>query len=169
MEKSDLLTVSQFAAAVGQSRQNIYKELSKVESKLTTYLHIIDNRKYIEISAVKLYEKRETVNCSDNQSVNGDKNTTEKRQNGDNLLTGENDERILFLERELEEKNKQIETLHKLLDQQQQLSLHLQAKIDRLALAEPAGGTEEPARVSEQQEKYEKTKQSRIFRFFRRK
>ena len=86
MEKSDLLTVSQFAAAVGQSRQNIYKELSKVDSKLTTYLHIIDNRKYIEISAVKLYEKRETVNYSDNQSVNCDKKTTEKRHNGDNLL-----------------------------------------------------------------------------------
>ncbi len=164
MEKSDLLTVSQFAAAVGQSRQNIYKELSKVDSKLTTYLYIIDNRKYIEISAVKLYEKRETVNCSDNQSVNCDKKTTEKRQNGDNLLTGENDERILFLERELEEKNKQIETLHKLLDQQQQLSLHLQAKIDGLALAEPAGGTEEPARVSEQQEKPKRKRFSFLFR-----
>lgn len=164
MEKSDLLTVSQFAAAVGQSRQNIYKELSKVDSKLTTYLHIIDNRKYIEISAIKLYKKNETVNYSDNQSVNCDKKTTEKRHNGDNLLTGEKDERILFLERELEEKNKQIETLHKLLDQQQQLSLHLQAKIDGLALEEPAGGTEEPAKVSEQQEKPKRKRFSFLFR-----
>ena len=154
MEKSDLLTVSQFAAAVGQSRQNIYKELSKVDSKLTTYLHIIDNRKYIEISAIKLYEKRETVNCSDNHN----RKTTVKRQNSDNLLTGKKDDRIIFLERELEAKNKQIETLHKLLDQQQQLSLHLQAKIDGLALAKPVSGTEESIRASEQKEKPKKKK-----------
>ena len=158
MEKSDLLTVSQFAAAVGQSRQNIYKELSKVDSKLTTYLHIIDNRKYIEISAIKLYKKRETVNYDDNQSDNYNRKTTVKRQNSDNLLTGKKDDRIIFLERELEAKNKQIETLHKLLDQQQQLSLHLQAKIDGLALAEPASGTEESIMASEQKEKPKKKK-----------
>lgn len=113
MEKK-LLSVSEFAKLTGMSRQAVYKKI-KTDNQLSTCVNRVDNHILIDIEAFEQI----SVNQTDNQV---DKNC----QPVDNQVDSKVDSQIELIEilkRELEEKNKQIETLQKLLDQEQQLHL----------------------------------------------
>ena len=92
MEK-EYLSIKEFAAAVGVSQQAIYKQLN---NKLKPYLKVVDNKKMLEKSAVSLFNKEQKTNEVEQQLIN-------------------------MLQTELNEKNKQIAELQKLLDQAQRL------------------------------------------------
>lgn len=113
MEKK-LLSVSEFAKLTGMSRQAVYKKI-KTDNQLSTCVNRVDNHILIDIEAFEQI----SVNQTDNQV---DKNC----QPVDNQVDSKVDSQIELIEilkRELEEKNKQIEILQKLLDQEQQLHL----------------------------------------------
>ena len=92
MEK-EYLSIKEFAAAVGISPQAVYKQLN---NKLKPYLKTVDGKKTIEKSALFLFEKEPKTNEVEQQLIN-------------------------MLQTELNEKNKQIAELQKLLDQAQRL------------------------------------------------
>lgn len=92
MEK-EYLSIKEFAAAVGVSQQAIYKQLN---NKLKPYLKVVENKKMLEKSALELFVKEEKTNQVEQQLIN-------------------------MLQTELNEKNKQIAELQKLLDQAQRL------------------------------------------------
>lgn len=92
MEK-EYLSIKEFATAAGVSQQAIYKQLN---NKLKTYLKVVDNKKMLEKSALSLFMKEEKSNGVEQQLIN-------------------------MLQTELNEKNKQIAELQKLLDQAQRL------------------------------------------------
>lgn len=92
MEK-EYLSIKEFAAAVGISPQAVYKQLN---NKLKPYLKTVDGKKTIEKSALSLFEKEPKTNEVEQQLIN-------------------------MLQTELNEKNKQIAELQKLLDQAQRL------------------------------------------------
>lgn len=124
MEKK-LLTVSEFSELVGMSRQAVYKKI-KTDNQLSTCVNRVDNKIFIDI----IRFRQITDNQSDNQYVN----------QVDTKVDSKN-ELIEILKKELEEKNKQllekdkqIETLQRLLDQEQQL--HLIDKNNRLEISE---------------------------------
>lgn len=124
MEKK-LLTVSEFSELVGMSRQAVYKKI-KTDNQLSTCVNRVDNKIFIDI----IRFREITDNQSDNQCVN----------QVDTLVVSKN-ELIEILKKELEEKNKQllekdkqIETLQRLLDQEQQL--HLIDKNNRLEISD---------------------------------
>ena len=124
MEKK-LLTVSEFSELVGVSRQAVYKKI-KTDNQLSTCVNRVDNKIFIDI----IRFRQITDNQSDNQYVN----------QVDTKVDSKN-ELIEILKKELEEKNKQllekdkqIETLQRLLDQEQQL--HLIDKNNRLEISE---------------------------------
>lgn len=124
MEKK-LLTVSEFSELVGMSRQAVYKKI-KTDNQLSTCVNRVDNKIFIDI----IRFRQITDNQSDNQYVN----------QVDTKVDSKN-ELIEILKKELEEKNKQllekdkqIETLQRLLDQEQQL--HLIDKNNRLEISD---------------------------------
>lgn len=124
MEKK-LLTVSEFSELVGMSRQAVYKKI-KTDNQLSTCVNRVNNKIFIDI----IRFRQITDNQSDNQYVN----------QVDTKVDSKN-ELIEILKKELEEKNKQllekdkqIETLQRLLDQEQQL--HLIDKNNRLEISE---------------------------------
>lgn len=124
MEKK-LLTVSEFSELVGMSRQAVYKKI-KTDNQLSTCVNRVDNKIFIDI----IRFRQITDNQSDNQYVN----------RVDTKVDSKN-ELIEILKKELEEKNKQllekdkqIETLQRLLDQEQQL--HLIDKNNRLEISD---------------------------------
>lgn len=125
----DYLTIKEFAATVGVSQQAIYKQLN---NKLKTYLKIVDNKKMLEKSALKLFEAKENLNQVEQQ-----------------LNNKLNDKLIDMLQKELEEKgqqlkekDKQIAELNKALDQAQKL--HAMDKQRILELEDKTAEPEEP-------------------------
>lgn len=101
--KKDLLTIKEFAEAVGQTQQAIYKQLNK---RLTKFVVLENGQKYIKTEAVGLYaEQQENNNCSTvQQQFNNKLNSAEQ------LIEAKN-EQIKTLQSELEEKNRQIKFL----------------------------------------------------------
>lgn len=92
MEK-EYITIKDFATAAGVSQQAIYKQLN---NKLKPYLKVVDSKKMLEKSALSLFCREEKSNGVEQQLIN-------------------------MLQTELNEKNKQIAELQKLLDQAQRL------------------------------------------------
>lgn len=95
MDTRNYIKVAEFARLAGVSRQSIYNDLT---DKLTKFVKVIDNVKCIDIEALSLYTVKESVKL-DSQF------TTQL----DNDLTA-------FLQRQIEEKDKQIERLQQALD-----------------------------------------------------
>ena len=120
MEK-EYLSIKEFAAAVGVSQQAVYKQLN---NKLKPYLKVVDNKKMLEKSALSLFVKEEKSNGVEQQLIN-------------------------MLQTELNEKNKQIAELQKLLDQAQRL--HAAEKQRVLELEDKMAA--EQIQEQEQQEK----------------
>lgn len=90
--KNGLMTIKEFAEAVGQTQQAIYKQLNK---RLTKYVILDNGQKYIKSEAVGLYEE---------QQLNNKLNENER-------LIEAKSEQIKTLQSELEEKNRQIKFL----------------------------------------------------------
>lgn len=102
--KNGLMTIKEFAEAVGQTQQAIYKQLNK---RLTKYVILDNGQKYIKSEAVGLYEEQQDNNkySTREQQLNNKLNENER------LIEAKN-EQIKTLQSEIEEKNKQIAFLH---------------------------------------------------------
>lgn len=106
----EVLSIKEVSRIANVSCQSIYQQLDK---KLKPYLIIVDNKKKLKKSVLE-----EIYGIKENQQ-------TEQRikQETDKILIKQNQQLIDMLQKELEEKNKQIADLQRLLNQQQQLSL----------------------------------------------
>ena len=116
----EYLSIKEFAAAVGVSQQAVYKQLN---NKLKPYLKVVENKKMLEKSALKLFEKEEKTNQVEQQLIN-------------------------MLQTELNEKNEQIKKLQQSLEQSQQLldqaqKLHAMDKQRILELEDKAAVVQE--------------------------
>lgn len=98
MEK-EYISIKEFASRVGVSQQAIYKQLN---NKLKKHLTEVEGKKMLDISALKIFEKKQ--------------NESKVEQQLNNKL-------LDMLQAELEAKDKQIAELQKLLDQEQQLRM----------------------------------------------
>ena len=99
MEQKEWYTIKEFAEVAGVSPQSVYKRLNGV---LEPYLSIRNGKKYLNIKALSLYEEE---------------NNIDTKLNKNNQQSTENNQLIQLLKNELEAKNKQIDELHKLLEQ----------------------------------------------------
>ena len=99
IDKTNYLKISDFATKAGVSRQTIYNDLT---GKLTDFLKVIDGIKMLDIQALSLYGVKDTVKLDSQFTVKFDNDLT------------------AFLQRQIEEKDKQIESLYKLLDKEKE-------------------------------------------------
>lgn len=102
--KNGLMTIKEFAEAVGQTQQAIYKQLNK---RLTKYVILENGQKYIKSEAVGLYEEQQ-----DNNKYSTREQQLNNKLNGAEQLIEAKNEQIKTLQSEIEEKNKQIAFLH---------------------------------------------------------
>ena len=109
----EYISIKEFAELAGVSQQAIYKQLN---NKLKTYLKVVDNKKMLEKSALSMFLKEEKSTGVEQQLIN-------------------------MLQTELNEKNKQIAELQKLLDQAQRL--HAAEKQRVLELEDKMAATQE--------------------------
>lgn len=177
MENEKLLTVKQFADAVGVSHQAVYQQLDK---KLHDYVVTIDGTKKIKYAAIDLYQKSDVQVI---ESIELHKNVQEVEQLCKQLAEAENrikqyesevkalkdsmqvlnnqieqfSNQMQVLSNQLEVKDKQIDQLNILLSQQQQLQQTLQIKL--------LDAVPEPEQVQPDQEEPKKKK----FKLFGRK
>lgn len=101
--KNGLMTIKEFAEAVGQTQQAIYKQLNK---RLTKYVILDNGQKYIKSEAVGLYEEQQ-----DNNKYSTLEQQLNNKLNENERLIEAKSEQIKTLQSELEEKNKQISFL----------------------------------------------------------
>ncbi len=119
--RKDFLTVSEYAEIKGITPQAVYKQLNNEKHKLNKYLIIVDDKKYIDKAALEDDELNEVK-----QQFNNEFKQVEQQFN-ESLIAllqkqiEEKDRQIETLFKQLEEKDKQIETIHNLLNQSQQL------------------------------------------------
>lgn len=99
IDKTNYLKISDFATKAGVSRQTIYNDLT---GKLTDFVKVIDGIKMLDIQALSLYGVKDTVKLDSQFTVKFDNDLT------------------AFLQRQIEEKDKQIESLYKLLDKEKE-------------------------------------------------
>lgn len=119
------ISIAEFAKRANVSRQSVYKRLTQVDSELTKYVNLVDNQKMIDIQALeevygirvdKEVDKIDNFESTECQPVVNPIN--QENQVEDMLL-----KQIEILQDEIKIKNDQIEQLHKLLDQEQQLRM----------------------------------------------
>ena len=103
MDQKEYLTIKEFAEAAGVSKQAVYQRLT---GALKPYVSIRDGIKYVNIKALKLYKGDDAV-----------KKLKKNNQEESNIV--QVDSMVELLKRELDEKNTQIDELHKLLEQSQ--------------------------------------------------
>lgn len=107
MKKEKLLSVGEVAKLVGVSKQAIYKRIS---TDLQPFVQLVENKKFLKIGVL---EKFESTKESTKEST---QNSFEKQI-------------IDMLQNELDNKNKQISEMQKLLDQEQQLRMAEHKKV----------------------------------------
>lgn len=98
MENKKYLKISEFAKMANVSRQTIYNDLS---SKLTDFVKIIDNVKYLDSEGLAVYGVKDLTPLDSQFTVKFDNDLT------------------AFLQSQIEEKDKQIERLYSMLDQRE--------------------------------------------------
>ena len=128
MEDKQYLSVSEYAEIKGISKQAVYKQLN---NKLKNFVVEVENQKYIDRAALTEEQKQKVE-----QPLNPKVEQVEQpfNPNFQPLLEKqieEKDKQIERLFQQIEEKDKQIETLQNLLNQSQQLQA-----IDRKLLLE---------------------------------
>lgn len=128
MKKENLLTVSEYAAAVGISPQAVYKKLN---NKLKPFLIVVDGKKYIDGAALEDGDNQrfKEVKQPFNQQFNNQNQPLLERQ------IEEKDKTIQSLLRQVESLQEQNGKLTELLSQSQQLinqSQYLQAADKKL-------------------------------------
>lgn len=101
MDQNEYLTIKEFAEIAGVSKQAVYQRLT---GTLKPYVSIRNGVKYVNIKALELYKEDDIVkNLKKNNQVQSDNSQV--------------DSMIELLKNELEAKNRQIDELHKLLEQ----------------------------------------------------
>lgn len=156
---AEFLTIKEFAAAAGITVQSIYKRLNNKEDELQAFYKEQGGKKYISAAALSvIYNKEE----KQHEEAPTESKTTESQ------IIEILREQIEAQRKDIEEKNKLIDTLaaqlereQQLLNQEQQLNLVNTQKI----LALEAAATEE-ANI---EIPTEETKRKGIFSIFRRK
>lgn len=103
MDQKEYLSIKEFAEAAGVSKQAVYQRLT---GTLKPYVSIKDGVKYLNIRALELYKGDDAVKKL-------------KKNNQEESNSVQVDSMIELLKRELDQKNKQIDELHKLLEQSQ--------------------------------------------------
>ena len=103
MDQKEYLTIKEFADAAGVSKQAVYQRLT---GTLKPYVNIKDGVKYLNIRALELYKGDDAVKKL-------------KKNNQEESNSVQVDSMVELLKRELDQKNKQIDELHKLLEQSQ--------------------------------------------------
>ena len=103
MDQKEYLTIKEFAEAAGVSKQAVYQRLT---GALKPYVSIRDGIKYVNIKALELYKGDDAVKKL-------------KKNNQEESNSVQVDLMVELLKRELDEKNKQIDELYKLLEQSQ--------------------------------------------------
>ena len=103
MDQNEYLSIKEFAEAAGVSKQAVYQRLT---GALKPYVSIRDGIKYVNIKALELYKGDDAV-----------KKLKKNNQEESNII--QVDSMVELLKRELDQKNKQIDELHKLLEQSQ--------------------------------------------------
>lgn len=101
MENKKYLKISDFATKAGVSRQTIYNDLT---GKLTDFVEVIDGIKMLDIQALSLYGVKDLTHFDSQFTVKFDNDLT------------------AFLQRQIEEKDKQIERLYSMLDKEREQS-----------------------------------------------
>ena len=91
----ELLSIKQFAEAVGQTQQAIYQQLNK---RLTSYVVLKNGKKYVKAEAVGLYAEQEF-------------NNKFNELNGVEQLIEAQNKQIEMLQSAIEDRNKQIKFL----------------------------------------------------------
>ena len=139
---AEYLSIKDFAKRAGVSQQAIYKQ---VERKLNNYVKMVENQKMIDIRALQ-----EVYGVEVEQPIQPKIEPVEQpiQPNFDSILS-QNQQMIDMLKEQLEAKDKQIENLQKLLDQEQHLNamnhekiLLLESKLEEPT--EPVEPDEEP-------------------------
>lgn len=103
MDQKEYLTIKEFADAAGVSKQAVYQRLT---GTLKPYVSVKDGVKYLNIRALELYKGDDAVKKL-------------KKNNQEESNSVQVDSMVELLKRELDQKNKQIDELHKLLEQSQ--------------------------------------------------
>lgn len=103
MDQNEYLSIKEFADAAGVSKQAVYQRLT---GTLKPYVSIKDGVKYLNIRALELYKGDDAVKKL-------------KKNNQEESNSVQVDSMVELLKRELDQKNKQIDELHKLLEQSQ--------------------------------------------------
>lgn len=114
--KAELLKISEYAKIQGISPQAVYKQLN---NKLKKYVVVVDNQKYLNKKVLEdttLNQVKQQVDNNFQQFNNSLIPLLEKQ-------IEEKDKQIKNLFSQIEEKDKQIENLYRLLEQSQQLQL----------------------------------------------
>ena len=103
MDQKEYLTIKEFADIAGVSKQAVYQRLT---GALKPYVSVKDGVKYLNIRALELYKGDDAVKKL-------------KKNNQEESNSVQVDSMVELLKRELDQKNKQIDELHKLLEQSQ--------------------------------------------------
>lgn len=146
-DKQEYISISEFARLTGKSRTTVYKYL---DSFLSTYVQQdAQGRKVISRTAIKEFESVETGKVVQDGRTDG---RTEKRS--DEQINGQVGqviealkEQLRVKDQQLEEKDRQIQSLHEILTRQQQLTAIQEKRITELTAStmEPEGSEEDPA------------------------
>lgn len=114
-------TIRELSSELGISKTYLTKIIRKLD--LQTELEKVGNKFAIPYEV----EKAVKLSLNDNKGMN-------ESENKENELTNSLQSEIQFLHDELAVKNEEIRTLHKLLDQQQQLTLKNNNQIEQLKI-----------------------------------
>ena len=145
--KQEYISISEFARETGKSRTTVYKYL---DSFLSTYVQQdAQGRKVISRAAVRVFESIEAGKVVQDERID---ERTEKRS--DEQINGQVEkviealkEQLRVKDQQLEEKDRQIQSLHEILTRQQQLTAIQEKRITELTAStmEPEGSEEDPA------------------------
>lgn len=129
MAKKEYLTVAEFAAAAGVSKQAVYQRL---KGTLKPFVKVEQGQKVIDISALNFISEDSDFKGFNSRLNNGVESTPHRDAADQNdYLLQSLMEQLREKDRQLAEKDKQISQLLKLNDQQQQLTLQAQNLLDR--------------------------------------
>lgn len=131
--KQEYISISEFARATGRSRTTVYKYL---DGFLSTYVQDVQGKKVISRAAIKVFESIEAGKVVQDER-------TEKRS--DEQINGQViealKEQLRVKDQQLEEKDRQIQSLHEILTRQQQLAAMQEQRIIQLTASEPETAT----------------------------
>ena len=140
LDKTDYISIKDFAERAGVSRQGVYQRLTK---DLSEYCQVVDGKKVIHTDALALFADNKTVNEQDfvNDYVNALKDQLADKQEHIETLTlqlAEKDKQIAGLQAEIANKGNMSDKLAQMLENQQ--------KLNAMNLLPPSGGQAEPRR-----------------------